>query len=55
MTYAVSFHVGSKYGAWLTGRERFATEAEARQAIDADRADEHRAGASKFTRRVVRV
>lgn len=53
--YAISYFVGRKYGSWFTGSQRFHTEADAQRQIDADRSDEHFAGATKLGRRVVRA
>lgn len=55
MEYAIEYHVGRKYGGWITGDDRFPDPAIAAKRMSRDAADEHRIGASILLRRLVQV
>lgn len=53
--YAIEYFVGSKFGGWRRGDDRFTSPESAMRQISRDGQDEKRANAEQFVRRWVRV
>lgn len=55
MTFAIEYHVGAKYGSWITGNDRFKTRDAAQQAIADLTFNSIRCNATVITARAVEL